>query len=124
MLEGLERVAAGADVRPALALLGGQGVRFEEDELRGARRRVMLLLAGGGDPHRELELEGRAVIALADELETPERRRQLRAGLSEMGEQALDLSAVSVALATLLADERLAWRALACALLAEELADD
>lgn len=121
ILEGLERTAAEADVRPALALLGGQGVVFGEDALRAAGRRAMLLLAAGGDPHRELDLDGRAVTALADELETAERLAQLREGLSSLREQALDLRSVSLALAALLADERLAWRALACALLAEEL---
>ena len=121
ILEGLERTVAQADVRPALALLGGERVTIEEDELHAARRRAMLLLAAGGDPQRGLELDGRAVTALADELETPERVAQLRAGLSSMREQALDLRSVGVALAALLADERLAWRSFACALLAEEL---
>jgi hypothetical protein len=121
ILEGLERTAAEADVRPALALLGGESVVMGEDELHAARRRAMLLLAAGGDPHRELELDGRAVTALADELGTEERLAQLRDGLSSIREQALDLRSVSIALATLLADERLAWRSFACALLAEEL---
>ena len=101
----------------ALALLAGRGVPLDEDELRGALRRSLLLLASGGDPHRGLELDGRAVVALADELDSPQRRDALLAGLGALAGEAPD--------AELLLDEpELAWRLYACGLLAEELTTD
>ena len=98
-----------------VAWLAGRGVPVDEDELRGALRRALLLLASGGDPHRGLELDGRAVIALADELDAPERREALAAGLRGLLGEAPEVE-------LLLAEPELAWRAYACALLAEELA--
>src|SRR5262249_12417601 len=53
-----------ADIRPALALLAAPEGVVQADELGPALRRAMLLLAAGGDPHRELQLDGRAVTAL------------------------------------------------------------
>src|SRR5207244_7691813 len=44
-------------------------VALDPDELNGALRRAILLLATGGDPQRELALDSRAVVALADELD-------------------------------------------------------
>jgi len=49
-------------------LLAGRGVTFDEHELHAALCRSELLLAAGGDPRRRLELFGRAVTALAEEL--------------------------------------------------------
>jgi len=83
----------------------------------------VLLLAAGGDPHRALELESRAVTALAADLDSAARRAALAAALASLAESAAGLEAVSDALARLLADDELAWRALAASLLAEELAD-
>ncbi|TMM07170.1 MAG: hypothetical protein E6G02_02740 [Actinobacteria bacterium] len=65
VLQMLDEAGAEADVRPALALLAAPEPLVEPDELTPALRRAMLLLAAGGDPHRELELDGRAVSALA-----------------------------------------------------------
>ena len=98
-----------------LAWLAGRGVEIDEDELRGALRRSMLLAAAGGDPLRSIALDSRAVTALADDLDTPERRASLAAGL-----RAVDAPAAG----TLLADPGLAWRAFACSLLADELAGE
>ena len=56
MLQMLDEVGAETDVRPALALLAAPEPLVEQDELTPALRRAMLLLAAGGDPHRELEL--------------------------------------------------------------------
>jgi hypothetical protein len=92
-----------------LAWLAGRAVEIGEDELRGAVRRSMLLLAAGGDPARELDLDGRAVTALADELDAPERRAALADGLRALG-------------ADVPSDA--AWRAFAASLLAEELGND
>ena len=50
------------------AFLALQRAEPDEDELRGPVRRAVLLLAAGGDPQRELDLDGRAVTALAAEL--------------------------------------------------------
>ena len=120
----LEQGADAGDVLPALALVAGQEVTLDEQELRGTRRRALLLLAAGGDPHRELALESRAVGALASDLDEPSRRAELMAGMSALREQASGLEHVERALAGVAADPELAWRLLACALLAEELAED
>jgi hypothetical protein len=96
-------------------------VELEEEELRGARRRALQLLAAGGDPRREPELDGRAVRALAADLDRPERRATLAAGLAELREAVQGLPHVAHRLDGLLADDDLAWRWYACTLLAEEL---
>jgi hypothetical protein len=81
----------------------------------------VLLLAAGGDPNRGLELDGRAVTALADSLDDSERRLQLMRGVDELVGMTADLPRVREALFALVAQPDLAWRAFACALLAEEL---
>jgi hypothetical protein len=108
---------ASAEELVTLAWLAGREVPLDEDELRGAVRRSMLLLASGGDPQRGLDLDGRAVTALADELDTPERRETLLAELRSLTGEASEAD-------LLLAEPELAWRAFACGLLAEELAGD
>ncbi len=122
LLESLE--GSGADLRPPLALLAGQELQLEEDELHGGRRRALLLLAAGGDPERGLVLDGRAVTALAEELDRPERRAALLKNLELLREPARELPETTAALEALVADEGLAWRAFACALLADELAGE
>jgi hypothetical protein len=82
----------------------------------------MLLLAAGGDPHRELDPSGRAVTALAHDLETPVRHDQLDAALTGLRAEAAGLATVSSALDALRADPDAAWRWLAAALLADQLA--
>ena len=81
----------------------------------------MLLLAAGGDPHRELDPDGRAVRALAADLDAPERRAELRSALAALRVEAAGLPGVSAALDALLGDPDSAWRLLAVALLADEL---
>jgi hypothetical protein len=81
----------------------------------------VLLLAAGGDPHRELELHGRAVSALAADLDSPARREHVLARLAALRRPAAGLPLVEGALARLLADRDLAWQAFACAILAHEL---
>jgi hypothetical protein len=119
----LDEAGAEADIRPALALLAAPEPLVEADELNPAVRRAMLLLAAGGDPQRELELGGRAVQALAAELDRAERRAEVSRGLASLREGAAGLANVSSALDQMLLDADLAWRAYACALLADELAD-
>ena len=82
----------------------------------------MLLLAAGGDPHREPALDGRAVTALAAELEAPERRAGLTRGLEALRAEADGLPRTEAALGELAGDPELAWRAYAAGLLGEELA--
>jgi hypothetical protein len=64
--------------------------------------------AAGGDPHRDPSLDDPAVLALARDLDTTHRRETLLAAMPE----------------PLRADADRAWRAFACGLLAEALAED
>jgi hypothetical protein len=64
--------------------------------------------AAGGDPHRDPALDDPAVLALARDLDTPERRATLIGALPE----------------TLRAEPDRAWRAFACGLLADALTED
>jgi carboxylate-amine ligase len=82
-LEQLER--GDADPTAALAFLAAQDVDFDDDELRAARRRALLVLAAGGDPQRELEYGSRAVGSVADDLDRPERRAQLLEAADTLG---------------------------------------
>jgi hypothetical protein len=118
-----EMLAAGGEDEGvvSLALVAGSEIELPEDELNASLRRAVLLLAAGGDPHRELELHGRAVTALADDLDGPGRRRQLIEKLANLRRPAAGLPLVEGALARLLADRDLAWQAFACAVLAHEI---
>lgn len=122
LLTSLER--GDADLPTSLAYLAGTAVELDDDELRAALRRAELLLAAGGDPHRELEADGRAVTALADDLDGETARAQLRDALAGLAAEADGLPRVSAVLAGLLADDDVAWRTFACARLAEALAGE
>jgi hypothetical protein len=124
MRDLLEQVEASAEPRAGLVYLASQGVEIPDEELRPARRRAMLLLAAGGDPHRELGVDDRAVAALGADLDFPERREALEDALAALVPAAEGLARVSAELAELRAVPDLAWRWLALVLLAEELADD
>jgi len=99
-------------------------VPVDEAELNAARRRAMLVLAAGGDPHRDLAPDDVAVERLAQELDGPERRGALAAALDGLAAGADGLPAVTEALDALRGDQELAWRVYALALLADELADE
>jgi hypothetical protein len=117
---------AGEELATALVVLAsvaGAEVDVPEDEAHGAGRRALLLLAAGGDPDRGLDLNGRAVAALADELRTVDRQLALDRGLDDLKAQAKGLAHVSEALEALRATPEVAWRAYACSLLAEQLAE-
>ena len=92
------------------------------DELNGARRRAMFVLAAGGDPHREIDLDSVAAERLAAELDTPERRKALHTALSTL--PAEGLPAVSYGVSALLGEPDAAWRCLGLALLADELTEE
>lgn len=93
-----------------------------DDELNGARRRAMFVLAAGGDPHRDLDLNSVAAERLASELDTPERRKALHTALSGLPVEGLP--AVSEGVSELLGEPDAAWRCLGLALLADELTDE
>jgi hypothetical protein len=82
----------------------------------------MLVLAAGGDPHRDVGTATPAVERLADELDAPERRASLHEALA--GADASHLPTVEKALQTLLDDPELAWRLFALAHVADELSED
>jgi hypothetical protein len=107
-----------------VAWLAGQEVELEPDERHATIRRAELLLAAGGDPRRELELDGRAVTAVAADLDDATARAALLSGLERLAGEAVGLPGVGAALDDLRADPDLAWQCYACALLAEALAGD
>jgi hypothetical protein len=118
-----EMLAAGGEDEGvvSLALVAGSDLELPEDELNAAVRRALLLLAAGGDPRRELELHGRAVTALAADLDAPDRRNHVGERLADLRRPAAGLPLVEGALARLVADRDLAWQAFAAAVLAHEL---
>ena len=107
-----------------LCFFAGRDVPLDEDELNGAVRRAELLLASGGDPHRTLDPFGRAATALADDLDSPERRAVLGRGLEHLRDDVAGLRGARESLRLLLADADLAWRVYATSLLAEALAEE
>jgi hypothetical protein len=119
----LRRVDAGelGDPLPVLAYVAGREVTIDEAELNGARRRAVLLVAAGGDLHRELGVDDRAVKAIAADLYSEERRAQLARGLDALVLRVRDLPTAREAAIFLVSDVELAWRIFALALLAEEL---
>ena len=123
--ELLIRVDAGelGDPLPVLAYIAGQAVEIEEADLNGARRRALLLVAAGGDPHRGLAVDDRAVKALAADLHTDERRRQLGRSIDSLVLRVRDRDTAREAALFLAGDVDLAWRLFSLALLAEELGE-
>jgi hypothetical protein len=119
----LERVEAGelGDPLPVLAYVAGQELGIPENELAPARRRALLVLAAGGDPHRELDVDAPAVKSLAADLHTAERRAGLGAAVDALVLATRDLPHTREAALFLAADVDLAWRLLALAVIAEEL---
>ncbi|MDE3190559.1 MAG: hypothetical protein KGL94_07055 [Acidobacteriota bacterium] len=110
------------DLRVALVWLVRDEVGIDEDELGAARRRAMFVLAAGGDPHRELDDQSVAAERLAGELDSPDRRRALAEALDRLMAEAEGLPAVTASLGVLRSAPDLAWRSLALALLADEIA--
>jgi hypothetical protein len=124
-LEALE--AAGYEPRSgellvALVWLVLGDLPIGDDELNASRRRAMFILAAGGDPHRDLDLNTVAAERLAGELDSPERRQALHDALGAL--EAEGLPAIQDGISALQADAELAWRCLGLALLADELADE
>jgi hypothetical protein len=116
--QGTENLAVGLVV---LASVAGADVSVEPDDVHSAAKRALLLLAAGGDPERGLDLHGRAVTAMADELRTVDRQLALEQGLVDLRFQAEGLPHASEAVHGLMHAPDVAWRAYAAGLLAEEL---
>jgi hypothetical protein len=104
-----------------LASVAGREVPVESDVVRSAARRALLLLAAGGDPERGLDLDGRAVTAMAEEIRSVDRQLALEQGLVDLRFQAEGLPHASEAVHGLIHAPEVAWRAYAAGLLAEEL---
>jgi hypothetical protein len=121
----LARVEAGelGDPLPVLAYVAGASVEIDDSELNGARRRALLLVAAGGDPHRELDVDDRSVKAIAADLFTDDRREQLVRGIDALVVRVRELPTVREGALFLAGDIDLAWRLYALGLLAEELAE-
>ena len=124
MRELLELLEAGPSnsLLLGLAWLGGQRIELDEEELRATLRRAELLLAAGGDPRRELELDDRAVTSVAADLDDETARAQLEDALGRLAVEAEGLPAVTGALAELRGQPELAWRCWAYALIADAIA--
>jgi hypothetical protein len=95
-------------------------VPIPEEELNEALRRALVVRAVGGSPQREVTLEEDAVLRLAEELDSAERRAALLRELASLRD-GLGLGA-SASLDALVADDAFAWRCFAAGLLAAELA--
>ena len=121
----LERIEAGelGDPLTISAYVAGRNLEIPEGELNEARRRALLLLAAGGDLHRDLEVDSRAVKALAVDLYSDERRAALASGVDELALLVRELPRTRDAVLFLAADLDLAWRLYALGLLAEELGE-
>lgn len=99
-----------------LVYIAGQQVPLEDRDRQAALRRALFVFAAGGDLHREPTLDDPAVIELAGDLDSAERRDALA--------NAIDGLAAEPELLERLRDPELAWRAYACGLLADALAED
>ena len=88
---------------------------LDDANRNAALRRALFVFAAGGDLHREPTLEDPAVVELASDLGSPERREAL------MG--AIELLDADPDALERLRDADLAWRAYACGLLAEALGE-
>jgi hypothetical protein len=115
---GLSPAGAAAAVAYAASL----SLPLGEETLAGPLRRALLLLAAGGDPHRALDPDARAVRALADDLEALVPDAELAAAFASVHARARGLPALEAASAAFVADSTAARRALALALLAAEVA--
>jgi len=106
-----------ADACVVVAAAAGRSVPVDADEAHAVSRRALLLHAAGGDALRSYDLEGRAVLTAAADLDSPPRRDALRRGLADLAGDAAGLPRLEWALASLAADPELAWQAWTCGLL-------
>ena len=99
-----------------LAYIAGQEVPLEYAERNAALRRALFVFAAGGPLHREPTLNDPAVTELAGDIDSPERRAALATGVERLDADPEALER--------LRDPETAWRAYACALLADALGED
>jgi hypothetical protein len=99
-----------------LAYVAGQDVPLGDDERNAAVRRALFVFAAGGPLNRDPALDDPAVIELAGDLDSNERRAALAAAIERLDADADALER--------LRDPETAWRAYACALLADALGED
>lgn len=118
VLAKLERGELGEPLT-VVAYLAGQRVEIADEEVAGAQRRALLLLAAGGDPHRVHTVDDRAVKSIAIDLHTEARQRSLAGALDELALAVRELPRVRDAVLFLVADTDLAWRLYAQGLLVE-----
>ena len=111
-----------ADAAAAAAFAASLSLPLEDDALAGPLRRALLLLAAGGDPHRALGADARAVRALAEDLEALVSDDELAAAFGSVHTRARGLPRIEAAATALAADAAAARHALALALLGAELA--
>jgi hypothetical protein len=104
-----------------LCFLAGRHVRLDPEARNAAVRRAQLLLVAGGDPRRRLALYGRAVSALAEDLDTPAARHELAQGLDDLVDDVAGLRGATESLQLLRNDPDLAWQAFALSVIADEL---
>jgi len=99
-----------------LAYVAGQDVPLEEGERNAALRRALFVFAAGGALNRDPAMDDPAVIELAGDIDSAERRAALAAAVERLDgdQEALER----------LRDPETAWRAYACALLADALGED
>ena len=85
-LDQLEALLVEADEATAVvtvASVAGRELELDPEEVRGAGRRALLVLAAGGDPSRGLDLDGPAVLAVWRATSThPNGARRSRMGSS------------------------------------------
>jgi hypothetical protein len=99
-----------------LAYIAGQDVPVGHDEKNAALRRALFVFAAGGPLNRDPAPDDPAVIELAGDLDSAERRTALAAAIERLDADPRVLEQ--------LRDPETAWRAYACALLADALGDD
>ena len=99
-----------------LAYVAGQEVALEDAERNAALRRALFVFAAGGPLHREPTLTDPAVTELAGDIDSPERRAALGRAIEHLDADPAALER--------LRDPETAWRAYACALLADALGED
>ncbi len=126
ILEHLEpylEQASADEAAAMIALLAVERVGFDADQLSAAVRRALLVLASGGDLRRELSLDDQVVAGLAADVDDAGRRSELTVALQELRGWTDDLPGATSTIDALLGDPDRAWRALATAVLADELTE-
>jgi hypothetical protein len=104
----------------SLAWGAGRAVAIPEDELNEALRRALVVRAVGGSPQREVTLDEDAVVRLAQELNSSERRSDMIRSLQSLRADAGPNASGSID--ALVADASFTWRCFAAGCLAAELA--